>query len=86
MKGDNYPIHLAAMYADQEFLKALLLAGAEFSLQGPYGQNAHEIAREYARVYQGEYVDMIRYLVKETFKEMEIPPRASWAIAADRVI
>lgn len=83
VKDNNYPIHLAAVYGDREFLKALLLASADFSLPGLYGRNAHEIAKEYARVYQGEYVDMVRFLVKETFKEMGIPPRASWAIAAD---
>ncbi|KAJ5904073.1 Ankyrin repeat-containing protein [Penicillium tannophilum] len=85
-KDDNYPIHLAAVYGDREFLKALLLAGADFSLPGPYGQTAHEIAKEYARVYQGEYVDMVRFLVKETFKELGTPPRVSWAIAADRFV
>ncbi|KAJ5806421.1 uncharacterized protein N7503_004023 [Penicillium pulvis] len=50
-KDDNYQIHLATVYGDRQFLKALLFVGADFSLPGPYEQTAHEIAREYARVY-----------------------------------
>lgn len=71
IKGENYPIHLAALYwpPDVEFLEKLVSLGADTSLRGPYGQTAEDMAREDTRIYGGEYTKVWIFLMREACKK-----------------